>query len=408
MTEVQIEAIVKGALAQVEQHVEACVVFADHAVASALADILLNAPRWSHCVTDEFTLARALGAALRFPEFEVVVALEVGPATKHRIVRAMALAKEMSLANVSIFLTGDVDGIDGAQYFVLDHDPEVVVPQWHACPVHMQQYEITQQDCETPQSIVDRLDAWSEQDELLLCWDMHRYSDLALSLMVAAQFSAQGRQVWAQLQSSDLRNPELLEVAEAIGHARLPLKCFIAAPDLDALTLPWSYWSRLPSWWVHMPLDADEAVSWLQSSIDHLWPSLICLPPYWFKHLVPAEFGHARRVEHQFGQIDLICSPTLYNETMEARAALEKIDVHARVHLLSGLAPMAALDINDSELLLIIDKEIRAPLADILLPQLGELCQRIELCGPMQCGGERPGASDIVAQVRTLVTATSN
>ena len=408
MTDVQIEAIVKGALAQVEQHVEACVVFADHAVASAVADILLAAQRWSHCVTDEFTLARALGAALRFPEFEVVVALEVGPANKHRIMRAMALAKEMALSNVSIFLTGDVDEIDGGQYFEFNHDPEVVVPQWLACPIHMQAYEMTESDCETPQAVVQRLHAWSAQEELLLCWDMHRYSDLALSLMVAAQYAAQGRQVWAQLQTEDLRNPELLAVAEAIGHARLPLKCFIAAPDLDALTLPWSYWSRLPSWWVHMPLDADEAVSWLQSSIDHLWPTLICLPPYWFKHLVPAEFGHARRVEHQYGNIDLICSPTLYNETMEARAALEKIDLHARVHLLSGLAPMAALDIAESDLLLIIDKEIRAPLADILLPQFGELSQRVELCGPMQCGGEKPQASDIVAQVRALLATPSN
>ena len=410
MTDVQIQGILATALTQAEQEVEACVVFVDGRVAASVADCLLAAPKWAFCVAQKFAISRAIGAALRFPDLEIIVAVYIDQKRLPHCRRALSLAHEMGLSNLSVFVCGpEAESVSSetTKSFTYQEASDIYIPEWVPCPVHTQAFHFEQADCEQPQDISQRLKDWSDDSPLITMWDADKSPDPALALMIAAQYGSQGRQVWVSLASDDLRDEDILRVAGAIGRARLPLKCIVQTEDLDALTLPWSHWSRLHSWWVHMPLDGPEAVSWMQSSMDHLWPTLICLPPYWFRDLVPARFGYARCIDHEQGTVDLICSPPLYNETMQARASLKKMDIHARVHLVSGLAPLARLDIPESNLILVIDKEVRAPLADVLLPQFTKHIQDVVLCGPEECAGQSPVASDIAARVRAAVSEAS-
>ena len=427
MTDVQFEEIVSSAITQADDQVEACVVFLDEMVGSALADCVLRAHRWSVCLAGEHALTRAMGAAMRFPELEIIVGIEVELRNKQQILRSMRLFEEMALTNVSVFACGEsAKDINGVILFECSSHAQLYMQQWLACPIHTQSYVVQMDDCAQPSYLLKRLRMWSNSDTHIEMWDVHQYGDVALSLMVAAQYAAQGRQVWTVLEQADICDPEVLVMVRAIGDARLPLKCLVLLDDIDTdaddaveRSVPWSHWSRLSSWWVHMPIDAEEALVWMQSSIDHMWPSLLCLPTHWHPGLEAMHFSSVRtrvvesvtesdhQLSHEVGHnpVLMICAPDMLPVVAEAQAALAKAQINTVVSIISSVAPLSHLECGDAVLAIIIDTNTRAPIADLLLPVLrGQSKMRVEMCAPDQCQGARPQASDIAATVRRAVS----
>ncbi len=407
MADVQIEAILKGAIAQAEHRVEACVAFLDDYMGAALADLVLESHRWSMCVAGDYALVRGLGAALRFPDLEIIVCLHVDQKNKHHVQRCVALADEMALTNVSLFVCGEAAStIDGGQIFDCPAKARLYLDPWMPCPVHMQPYTFSENDAEHPKGFMERLHLWAEQDTLVEIWDIHQYGDVALSLMVAAQYAAQGRQVWCVFEAQDLCDAEVLTVANEIGHAHLPIKCLLTHIPENDVSIPWSRWGRMHGWWIHAPVDAVEAQSWMQSSVDHMWPSLVCLPEQWHGDVDEMRFASSRRWGASDASVHIVTLPHMSDRCHQAVGALNKIDVKAGIQIISSLAPLSQLHVDGVDMIVIVDDSKEAPLSDLILPVLsphGHI--RNEVCGPSQCQGQIPQASDIAALIRSGVEA---